>query len=58
MVVLVLAGCQTDKHARVTVDPSSAVASSKIYYVFDENFRNYFGPEGVAHCRTSLARRE
>lgn len=47
-VVLASVGCQSDKYASRTVAPSPVVASSKIYYSYDENFRTYFGPEGVA----------
>ncbi len=54
IVVIVLVGCQSDKHARMTVAPSPVVASSKISYVFDESVHTYFGPEGVAEFEQAL----
>jgi outer membrane biogenesis lipoprotein LolB len=53
-VVFVLAGCRSDKHLRVAVDPSPEAAPSWISYVFDEDFRAYFGPEGVAGIEKAL----
>ena len=53
-VVLASVGCQSDKHASEAVAPSPVVASSKIYYGFDESFRTYFGPEGVAAMERRL----
>ncbi len=52
--VLLLIGCQTDKHARAIVNPSPVVASSEIYYQVEEGFRTYFGPEGIAALQSTL----
>ena len=53
-VILASVGCQGDKHASRAVAPSPVVASSKIYYTFDESFRTYFGTEGVAAMERRL----
>ena len=53
-VILASVGCQSGKHIATVVAPSTGVASSKIYYAFDESFRTYFGPEGVASVEQRL----
>ena len=53
-IVLTSVSCQSDKHASRAVAPRSDVASSKIYYTFDDGFLTYFGPEGVAALEQRL----
>jgi hypothetical protein len=52
--LFLLVGCQSGKHARVAVNPSPAVASSEMYYTFDQSFLTYFGPEGVSAMERTL----
>jgi hypothetical protein len=54
---LVLVSCQSGSNVRATVHPSPVieqVASSTIYYQFDENFLMHFGPEGIRALERTL----
>ena len=52
IVVLVLAGCQGSKHARVATNEN--VASSELIYTFVQRFLAYFGPEGITKIQKAL----
>jgi hypothetical protein len=54
IVVFALVGCQHDKHAQVSVDKELVLASPRICYVFDQDFRAWLGPQGVTGLEKAL----
>ena len=54
IVVFALVGCQSDRHTQVMVGEDPVVASPRIYYVFDQDFRAWLGPQGVTGLEKAL----